>query len=210
MSPSSAAPVKNEISEVLEAITMMGKNLQRVLMAPQMAPHLRTQDFPYQSANQASFTANLLEIQSQEQIWDRRASVTSPTPPEVIIKKKQELGSLGRKKNSDQFHLKEYSKVLQARSKEMSSGKEQKDLLGPFASKTDQPTTPFSAERHVGHPRSKPLPPTLSHPLSCHLTLLLFHTPQMGQSSSHKYMHQTSLAGSCLHKFSSQLKSCYL
>jgi len=60
MSPSSVTPMKSEISEVLEAITMMGQNLQRVLTAPQRAPHLGTQDFPYQLPDQASFTANLL------------------------------------------------------------------------------------------------------------------------------------------------------
>jgi len=90
-------------------------------MASQMAPHLRIQDFPYQSADQTSFTANLLEIQSQGQTEERRVSVTSPTPPEVIVKKKQELSLLGGKENSDKFYLKRYRKVLQARSKEMSS-----------------------------------------------------------------------------------------
>jgi len=90
--------MKSEISKVLQAITMMGQNLQRVLMAPQMAPHLRTQDFPYQLANQESFTANLLEIQTQEKIGDRRVNVTSPTSPKVILKKEQEFSSLSRKK----------------------------------------------------------------------------------------------------------------
>jgi len=58
---------KREISKVLEAITLMGQNFQRVLTAPQMVPHPRIQDFPHQSANQARFTANLLEIKNQGQ-----------------------------------------------------------------------------------------------------------------------------------------------
>jgi len=143
----------------------MGQNLQRVLTAPQTAPHLGTQDFPYQLANQASYTANLLKIQSQGQIRERRACVTSPAPLEVIVKKKWELGLLSRKKNSYQFYLEKYSKVPQARSKEMSSGKEQMDLPRSFTSKTDQPTTTFSAEKTCGAPKvqapaTKPLPST--------------------------------------------------
>ena len=166
MSPLQAAPVKSKISEVLEAITMMGKNLQRVLMAPQMAPHLRTQDFPYQSANQASFTANLLEIQSQEQIWDRRENVTSPTPPEVILKKEQELSLLSRKKNSDQSYLEEHSKVPQAKSKDMSSGKELTNLPRSFATNTNWLTATFLAKETCEAPKlqapaTKTLPSTL-------------------------------------------------
>src|SRR5882724_4412712 len=46
----------------------------------------------------------------------------------------------------------------------------------------------FQLKRHVGHPRSKSQSPKLSHLFSCHPTLLLLCTPQMGKSSSHKYM----------------------
>jgi len=138
----------------------MGQNLQRLLMAPQMAPH---QDFPHQSADQASFTANLLQIQSQEKIGDRRVNVTSSIPPEVIHKKEQELGSLSRKKSSDQCYFEEHSKVQQARSKEMSLGKEQTIIPRLFATKTDQLTATFSAEKTCGAPKvqvttTKPLP----------------------------------------------------
>jgi len=79
-------------------------------------------------------------------------SVTSPAPLEVIIKKEQELGSPSRKKNSDQFYLEEHSKVSQARSKEMSTGKEQMDLPRSFASKIDWPTTTFAVEKTCGAP----------------------------------------------------------
>ena len=153
MSPSSAVPVKSKISEVIEAITIIGQNLQKVLTESQMAPHLGIQDFPYQSANQTSFTANLLKIHSQGKTKERRESVTSPTSPEFIVKKKQELSSRGGKENSDKFHLKGYSKVLQAMSKELSSGKEQTDLPRTSASKTDWPITTFSAEKTCGAPK---------------------------------------------------------
>src|SRR5882672_7089285 len=55
-SPPSALPVKNEISEVLNAITMMGQNLQMVLSASQMASHPGPQGFPSQPAGQPDFS----------------------------------------------------------------------------------------------------------------------------------------------------------
>ena len=162
----SAALMKSETSEVLQAITILGQNLQRVLMAPQRTSHLGNQDFLYHLANQASFTANFLEIQSQDKIGHRRANVTSPTPLEVILKKKQELSSLGRKKSSDQSYFEEHSKVPQAKSKDMSSGKEQTNLPRSFTTNTDQLTTTFSAketcEAHkLQAPATKTLPSTL-------------------------------------------------
>jgi len=60
------------------------------------------------SGDQASFTtANLLEIQSQEKTRDRRTNVTSPAPPEVILKREQELSFHGRMKNSNQSYFEE-------------------------------------------------------------------------------------------------------
>src|SRR5882672_8127782 len=52
----SAPPVKSEISEVLNAITMMGQNLQMVLSASQMASHPGPQGFPSQLAGQSDFS----------------------------------------------------------------------------------------------------------------------------------------------------------
>jgi len=82
-------------------------------MALPMASHLRTQDSPRQLAEQEIFTANLLEIQSQQKIGDRRVNVTSPAALEVILKKKLEISSLGRNKNSDQSYFDEHRKVPQ-------------------------------------------------------------------------------------------------
>ena len=93
-----------------------------------MASWPQTQDLPHQSANQPSFTANILEIQNQGRVKEESASVTSFAPLDVIIKENKELSSLGGKENSDQFHLDRNIKVLQARSKERSSGKKQVDL----------------------------------------------------------------------------------
>jgi len=122
---------------------MMGQSFQKKLMAPQTASHPRTQDFPHQSANQASFTANFLEIQNQGQVKEGSVSVTSFAPPDFIIKEKKELSSLGGEENLDQFHLNRYIKVLQARSKEMSLGKEQMDWL----------ITTFSAKKMCSAPK---------------------------------------------------------
>jgi len=62
--------------------------------------------------------------------------VTSFSPQEVIVKGNKELSSLGGEENSDQFHLNRYIKVLQAMSKEMSSGKKQTDHPRSSISKT--------------------------------------------------------------------------
>src|SRR5882672_6715049 len=52
----SAPPIKSEISEVLNAITMMGQNLQMVLSASQMASRPGPQGFPSQPAGQSDFS----------------------------------------------------------------------------------------------------------------------------------------------------------
>src|SRR5882724_9765214 len=137
---------------------------------------------------------------------ERRVSVTSPAPPEVIIKRKQELGSLSGEERLDQFHLKRYSKVLQARSKEMSSGKEQMDLLRSSASKTDQPITTFLAKKTCGAPKvqaptAKPLLSTLSDPAS------ILHSTNGAIIESQ--VHASNIIGQLLStEFVSWLKSC--
>src|SRR5882672_7732863 len=55
-SPPLAPPVKSEISEVLNAITMMGQNLQMVLSASQMASRPGPQGFSSQPAGQSDFS----------------------------------------------------------------------------------------------------------------------------------------------------------
>src|SRR5882672_729103 len=55
-SPPSAPPVKSEISEVLNAITMMGQNLQIVLSASQMASRPGPQGFSSQPTGQSDFS----------------------------------------------------------------------------------------------------------------------------------------------------------
>jgi len=67
--------------------------------------HLRTQDFPYQLADQASFTANLLKIKSQEKIRDRRVNVTSPTPLEVTSKRNRNSVHLAGRKTQTSLNL---------------------------------------------------------------------------------------------------------
>src|SRR5882672_6975423 len=52
----SAPPVKSEISEVLNAITMMGQNLQMVISASQIGSRTGPQGFPSQPVGQSGFS----------------------------------------------------------------------------------------------------------------------------------------------------------
>src|SRR5882672_1193490 len=52
----SAPPVKSEISEVLNAITMMGQNLQMVILASQIGSRTGPQGFPSQPVGQSNFS----------------------------------------------------------------------------------------------------------------------------------------------------------
>src|SRR5882672_10798672 len=52
----SAPPIKSEISEVLNAITMMGQNLQMVLSASQLGSRTGPQGFPSQPVGQSDFS----------------------------------------------------------------------------------------------------------------------------------------------------------
>src|SRR5467141_3819396 len=52
----SAPPVKSEILEVLNTITMMGQNLQMVILASQIGSHPGPQGFPSQPASQSNFS----------------------------------------------------------------------------------------------------------------------------------------------------------
>ena len=79
--------------------------------------------------DQESFTAKFLKIQSQGQVKEGSLSVTSFSPLEVVNEENKELSSLSSEKILDQPHLNRYIKVLQARSKEISWGKKQMDLL---------------------------------------------------------------------------------
>ena len=54
---------------------------------------------------------------------------------------------LGGKENPEEAELGRYIKVLQARKKEMASGKKEMDLPKPVLRKMDQPKEVFSAEK---------------------------------------------------------------
>src|SRR5882724_7734666 len=118
-------------------------------------PHLLPQE-----AVQANFSANLLEFCGQGTLRENSSPFAHL---ESINEDNETLGLLGEKENPEEAELGRYIKVLQARKKEMVSGKKETDLLKPVLPEMDQPKevpgpslqTP-SKYSHATHSRPHP------------------------------------------------------
>src|SRR5882724_9835467 len=114
-------------------------------------------------AVQANFSAKLLEFCGQGTLTEEHSSPFAHL--ESINEDNEMLSSLGGKENPEGAELGRYIKVLQARKKEMESGKKETDLLKPVLPKMDQPKEVFSAKKKYQAPPFKPLPNTPMPPI---------------------------------------------
>src|SRR5882724_9515552 len=124
-------------------------------------------------AVQANFLANLLEFRGQGTLTEEHSSPFAHL--ESINEYNEMLGLLGGKENPVEAELGRYIKVLQARKKEMVSGKKETDLPKPVLPKMDQPKEVFLAEKKYQAPPFKPLPSTPTPPVFS-LTQILYQT----------------------------------
>src|SRR5882724_2074870 len=114
-------------------------------------------------AVQANFLANLLEFRGQGTLMQEHSSPFSHL--ESINEDNETLGSLGGKENPEEAELGRYIEVLQARKKEMASGKKETDLPNPVLPEMDQLKEVFSAEKMYQAPPFKPLQNTPMPPI---------------------------------------------
>src|SRR5882724_8989042 len=121
-------------------------------------PHLLPQE-----AVQANFLANLLEIHGQGTLTEEHSSHFAHL--ESINEDNEMLSSLGGKENPEEAELGRYIEVLQARKKEMASGKKEMDLLKPVLPEMDQLKEVFLAKKMYQAPPFKPLPNTPTPPI---------------------------------------------
>src|SRR5882724_6854081 len=109
-------------------------------------------------AVQANFLANLLEFRGQGTLTEEHSSPFAHL--ESINEDNGMLSSLVGKENPEEAELGRYIEVLQARKKEMASGKKEMDLPKPVLPKMEQPKEVFSAKKMYQVPPFKPLPNT--------------------------------------------------
>src|SRR5882724_8801024 len=98
-----------------------------------------------QEAVQANISANLLEFCGQGTLTEEHSSPFAHL--ESINEDNETLGSLGGKENLEEAELGRYIEVLQARKREMASGKKEMDLPKPVLPEMDQLKEVFSAEK---------------------------------------------------------------